>query len=498
MTQPITLNLQAKQAPSLKQTQRMIMSPQMQQAIHLLQMPVLEITATLEEELQQNPIIDCLGEEEDENSSLKKLEEDNAEQSQDKEQTPEKELTFDENDFEILKKLDEDFRDHFTDFNSYSTHRTAEEDKLRTFQENSICAESSLFEYLMNQAKESFSEKELPLAEALIGSFDEKGFLHTSLQEISLLNNFPLHDLERLLKEIQTFEPYGIGASSMQESLLIQLRCKQKDKTLAYKIIEEHYEDLIHNRIPSIKKNLECTPEDISLALKKDISHLDLHPGVGHFKHFVQYITPDGSIEDTDSGLCVKINDDYIPSVRINRRYLRMLDDETLPAETKDFIRQKLIAARWLLKNVHQRNETLQKILELLIKFQKDFFINPHGQLAPLTMKSVAEELNLHESTIARAVANKYIDTPRGILPLRSFFTNALMTQRGEDVSPNTVKNILKELIQNEDKLHPLSDAVLSQILHEKGIHCARRTVAKYRVELNLGNAQQRRHYTEK
>ncbi|KIC72720.1 RNA polymerase sigma-54 factor [Neochlamydia sp. TUME1] len=494
MSDPISLNLLARQATSLKQTQRLMMSPQMQQAIHLLQMPVLELSATVEQEVQQNPLLDFI-EGEEENSNLKKLEEENAEIPEEGEQQPEKELSFNENDFEIMKKLDEEFRDYLYDLPP-SSHRTQEEEKLKTFQESSIYAESSLFEYLMQQAKESFDhEEDRAIAEAIIGNFDENGFLQTPLQEIAGLYNFPIGKIKSLLKTIQAFEPYGVGAANMQESLLIQLRCRQKHHTLAYKILEEHYEDLIHNRIPSINKKLACSSEEISKALQKDISRLDLHPGTGHFKHFVQYITPDATIEISNDNLAVRINNDFLPSMRINRRYLQMLEDESLSSDTKEFIRIKLSSAKWLFKNVHQRNDTLLKILELLTNQQKEFFLDDCGKLMPLTMKSIAEQLNLHESTIARAVANKYIDTPRGILPLRSFFTNALQSQKGEDISSNTIKSLLKEIISQEDKKHPLSDATLSKLLTEKGMDCARRTIAKYRAELKLGNAQQRRQY---
>lgn len=484
MPYPILLDQQVKQTTNLKQTQRLIMSPQMQQAIHLLQMPILELLEVVEDELQQNPVIDAIDEEENETGS------------DEKEQLPEKELSFNENDFENLKKLDDEFRDHFSESYNYSSHRSTEEEKLKTFQESSICAETSLFEHLMLQAKETFSDKEeLAMAEALVGNFDENGFLKTPLEEIALLYNFSIKKLGKLQKQIQSFEPSGVGASNMQESLLIQLRCQQKQKTLAYNIIEKHYDDLIHNRIPIITKSLKCSSEEISKVLKNDISRLDLHPGFGHFNHFVQYITPDATVEADNETLTVKVNDDFLPPVRINSRYLRMLNDETLPSDTKIFIQQKLAAAKWLLYNVHQRNETLLKIVELLIKYQKEFFLNPEGKLVPLTMKSIAEQLSLHESTIARAVSNKYIDTPRGILPLRSFFTFALHTQHGEDVSANTIQNVLRGIIDSEDKHHPLSDAALSKLLKEKGLDCARRTVAKYRSELNLGNAQQRRKY---
>lgn len=496
MPYPISLEQQVKQTPSLKQTQRLMMSPQMQQAINLLQMPILELYNLVEKELQQNPVIDFIDDDKDENSTLQNLEDDNAEEPEDKDQLPEQELSFKENDFEILKKLDEEFRDYFSENNEGFSYRNRDEEKLKNYQENSVHSELSLFDYLMLQAKENISDSEgLTMAEAIIGNFDENGFLKTPLQEIALLNHFSIKKLEKILKKIQTFEPYGIGASNLQESLLIQLRCLQKHRTIAYKIIQKHYDDLIHNRIPFIKKSLDCSAEVISSSIKKDISRLNLHPGFDHFKHLVQYITPDASVELENDVLKVKINEDFLPPIRINRRYLSMLNDETTALETKEFIRHYLVSAKWLLHNVSQRNETLLKIIELLMKQQKEFFLSPEGKLTPLKMKTVSEQLSLHESTIARTVANKYIDTPRGILPLRSFFTYAISTPQGPDISSHTVKNSLRDIIHDEDKKHPMSDADLSRMLHEKGMKCARRTVAKYRAELKFGNAQQRRKY---
>ena len=333
------------------------------------------------------------------------------------------------------------------------------------------------------------------MAEALIGNFDERGFLQTSLLEIALLNGFEEHNLQKILVQIQDFEPFGVGAKNLQESLLIQLRCMAKKNTLAYEIIEKHYEDLLHNRIPLIQKSLKCTSDEIANAIDRCISKLDLHPGTWHSRQTVQTITPDVIVRQEDDKLIIETNDDYIPSLRFSSRYMRMLEDENLSLEAKEFIRHKILSAKWLLRNIHQRNETLEKIAHSLTQRQREFFVNPEGKLIPLTMKILSEELSLHESTIARAVANKYIDCPRGLLPLRSFFTNAIVNDEGEDISSNTVKNVLLDIIHNEDKHKPLSDEAISKMIKAKGINCARRTVAKDLAALNIGNTQQRRKF---
>ncbi|MCB1135368.1 MAG: RNA polymerase sigma-54 factor, partial [Chlamydiia bacterium] len=280
-----------------------------------------------------------------------------------------------------------------------------------------------------------------------------------------------------------------------REALLIQLRRKGKKASLAYKIIDKHFDDLLHNRIPAIHKGLGASPGEIEAEISKVIGGLSLQPGAAFGDVPVQHVRPDGKIVLEHGELRVEVNDDTLPPLRLNRRYLRMLDDPSLSPEDKEYIMKKAMSGRWLLKNIHQRNETLFRILESLTKRQGDFLRDPVGELKPLTMKVVAEELEVHESTVARAVANKYVDCPRGLLPLRFFFSNSYVTKGDEDVSSHSVKAVLSELIDREDKSKPLSDEALSQLMAERGISCARRTVAKYRREMQIGNTSQRRSY---
>lgn len=486
MVRPPSLDLTPKIAPNMKQMQRLMMSPHMQQALHLLQLPLQELSAVVETELEQNPVIETAL---DDGESEPEQQEDTGEQA-------EKALKFDEKDFDILRKLDDEFKDYVLESGPPQRVRTSDDDKLRTYQESIIQSEESLFEHLMQQAHETFSdETDLKIAEAIIGSLDEKGYLQTTPEELEQLNGFKVKEIYRVLKEIQTFDPYGVGASTVQEALLIQLRCLNKHKSLAYKIIENHYQELLHNRIPLIQKALDCTAEEINETIQNTISKLDLHPGMWFSREPVATIVPDAIVKQEEDQLIVTVNDDILPLFRLNRKYFNYLEDESLNVEAKDFIKEKILSAKWLLRNIHQRHETLFRIVTLLTEKQRDFFINPSGKLIPLTMKQISEELDVHESTVARAVSGKYIDCPRGIVLLRSFFTSSLNSDQGVEISSKTVRDLLESIIKTENKQKPLSDDSIAKMIQEKGIQCARRTVAKYRGELNLGNAHQRRKF---
>lgn len=487
MSYPISLGQNQTREQNLKQTQRLMMTPQMQQAIRFLQMPVLELTSLIEAEMEQNPILEYLEEE---------VQEKEEEEWEEESHLEEKEIIFEDQSYEILKQIDEEFRDHFAESGASILRRSAEEDKKKTYQESSIQDRLSLYDYLLNQAKEVLqTPEEFAMAEILLGYLDSRGFLLTPLEEIAALFEFEVPRLAEVLKVIQTFEPLGIAAKDLKESLLIQLRCLKKENSLAYAIIENHFNDLLHNRIPLLKKELNCSSSDIQKAIDKDIAKLDLHPGTSYSKDVIPYVIADVTLRQDGDNLTAEINEDFISPLKLNSKYLKMLEDTQLSAETKQFIKVKILSAKWLIKNIFQRNETIERIATSLAKRQKTFFLHPEGKLIPLTMKTIAEELDLHESTIARAVANKYIDTPRGLFPLRFFFSNTYVTDDGEDISAKTVKDVLQDIVKNEDKCRPLSDESISKLIKMHGISCARRTIAKYRRELNIGTASQRKKF---
>lgn len=480
MKPPPSLLQELKQAPSLKQQQYLMMSPQMQQALHFLQLPHLELSTIVLQELEKNPLLEIAGDAKQKEEPVQK-------------ELLDKTLKFDENDFTLLQYLEEEFRGHF--LQSETGCSPKREQELESFKENSIQAVSSLFEHLTWQASYTFSKKEdYLLAEELIGHLDDRGYLTTPLEEISLINGVSLIKLEAILKKIQFFDPPGIAARSVQEVLLIQLQLAGKKESLAYRVVETHFTDLLKQNFKKIQNALHCTEEELKIALHKDLSSLNLNPGSQFCKSPTIYLQEDLSILPASNGeLSVEVQNDSIPSLRFNSRYLKLLDNGNLPKETKDYILKKLSAGKGLLKSLEQREQTLLRLGKLLAKKQHAYFSHEKGALLPMTMRPLAEELELHESTIARTVANKYVQTIHGLIPLRSLFTSSYTTNSGEEISSKSVKELLLSLLQKEDSHHPFSDEELSLQIKQRGLNCARRTVAKYRKELKIGSCFQRK-----
>lgn len=468
-----------------------MMSASMQQALHLLQIPLLELQAFIEQQTVLNPLLEL--QEETNEEKISQEEEEAEKKNQDEE---EQELVIDEKDLTILTRLDEEWSTHFSQ-NEPFLKENSQEDKLRNYTEQSIQQKESLYDHLIQEAHDSFNTAEdFAVAEILIGYIESSGFLTTPLLEICTFHQLDKEKVQQILAEIQTFEPYGIGAATLQECFLIQLRCLGKKETLAYQIVDEHYENLIYNHIPLIQKSIKCSYEEIQQAIEQEIAKLDLHPGIHLSSTFSQILIPEGVIREEEGKLVVEVDREYLSSLRVNSFYLNMLNDETVSLETKNFIKHHFFSARWLMRNLHQRFSTLQRIVQSLAQRQQDFFLKPEGKLIPLTMLTLAEELKVHESTVARLVSNKYIQTPKGILALKTFFTHKYLSEKGESLSSSTVKQTIFNLIKQENKQSPLSDEKISLLLKEKGISCARRTVAKYRSLLKIGTVQQRKKFS--
>jgi RNA polymerase sigma-54 factor len=350
-----------------------------------------------------------------------------------------------------------------------------------------IEAKPTLFEHLMEQATQVFEdERSLEIAEAIIGNVDNRGFFSESL-------DFSDREVSGVLEVIKTFDPVGIGAKDVRECLLIQL--KKLGRPLAFQIVDKHFNNLLQNDIPLISKGLKMTPSQVEALVKQEIAPLTLSPACQFSTDPTPYIRPDVTIVQGDASLSIDIKDDLLPDVGWNYEYLKLLEDSSIPEEEKGYIRDKVGEAKWLFRSLSQRKQTLLKVVSFLVERHQRFFLSPNDSIKPLKMKEVAEAIAVHESTITRAVSGKYLECSRGLFPLRAFFSTSFAKEEEASVSSTEIKERIKVLIAAEDKQKPLSDEKIAKLLQGEGLEIARRTVAKFRQQLMLGNAKERRCY---
>lgn len=451
------------------QQQRLMLLPEMQQALLILQMPALELKFQLEAYLDENPLI-LLEEEEREEENEGELEQFSAEE----------ELDFTLKQFDWMEELsvDEDF----------SVNRDLEK---RDPYNRGMDHPYSLKEYLLFQLKKELSFDELLVGEIIIGYLEENGYLYTSIEEICQEQKISIKIAKKILSVIQRLDPCGIGASSLQESLLIQLRDLKKEESLSYKMLNKCYQDVLHNRVKKVMRRFKCSLEEYQRAIR-EISSLNFHLGNSFSKEFIYPLIPDVIFKEEEEKVEVVINDEYIPSMRLNLDYIKLLRDETAPLEAKVFIQKKLNSFKWLLQNIEHRNQTLIKIAEALSKYHRDFFFSLQGILSPLTMKTLADDLGVSESTIVRAVHNKVLSCSRGCIPFKNFFIGSYVAENGKIISSHRVKEAIRELIFRENKKTPLTDEEIHHLLNREGIRCARRTIAKYRISLGFSSSKLR------
>ncbi|MBI2743030.1 MAG: RNA polymerase factor sigma-54 [Chlamydiales bacterium] len=443
-------NLLLGQLPQVgvRQNQNLLLSMAMQQAFHVLQMPIMELEHWLKNEIEQNPVLEY---------------EDRIDEEE------EKELDFDQNRPGAFEMVDQ-------------------ESEAPLFEEQ--MHELSLFAHLMVQAEMALSPEELKVAELLIGNLDERGFLSTPLSTLFSKDELSLAEL--VLSKVQTFDPPGVAACSLKESLLLQLCLKGKEHTLAYSLIELHFEELVHNRLPLLQKKLGCTSEELQKAIFQEIANLDLHPASRFNLDPVQPIIPDLILSKEEEEWKVEVNEEALPSFRVAPVFL---DASENPSQENRFFRRQIAAARWLERILEKRRKTLQEIGAFLIKKQAAFLNGETSAPLPLMMQELTTALSLHHSTIVRAVSSKYVLCRQGLLPLRSFFTHSIQKESSAEVSSEQVKEILRALVEKEDKHSPLSDQALSKRIQREGIPVARRTVTKYRKALRIASATARKNH---
>lgn len=462
---------------NLTQTQKLIMTPELRQAIQILQFNNVELMEYIDKQLEVNPFLESM---------------DKSAESVPKEENPvevQKSDSKDEIDWkEVIEKYDD------ISYKAYGNNVNSEE--RQTF-ETYTSKKMSLKDHLMFQLGVSVkTQKEKKIGEFIIESLDRKGYLGCTLQDISLLLNEDIIEIERILRLIQSFDPVGVGSRNLSECLMIQLKEKGIQDKNAYIIVEKYLEDIATNKIQKISKELRITVKRVQ-NIFDIIKMLEPKPARGFIvdSDNIRYIVPDISIEKINGEYIILVNDSNLPMLTISGYYKEMinnLDDK----EANKFLSDKLNSSMWLIKSIEQRRMTLYRVVESILKFQRNFFDEGNTAIKPLVLKDVAEDIGVHESTVSRATNGKYVQTPRGIFELKYFFASSLSNDNdGEGTSSTSVKTQIQTLISNESTQKPLSDQKIADILGESGINISRRTVAKYRDEMRIPASSMRRRF---
>jgi len=491
-------------AQGLQLTQRLsqslVLSPQMQQSLALLQAPTLELKALVERELEQNPVLEEVAEPETELPDKPTPEDDAApaeppfEAASEQGQGTEAPVDDFQVEFDRLVQLDQEWRDHFAQTN-VSVSRSPEEEEKRQFMFDSLTAETSLAEALMEQIREAdLTDEQRGIAELIVGNIDDYGYFKTTIAELSGSTSLPVEKISEVLKIIQTFDPPGVGAGDLRECLMLQLERADRRESLEYRIIRDFMNELGKRRIPDIARGTSHSVDGVQAALAR-IARLEPRPGRAFLPDTDQYVLPEVFVQKSGDEFTVTTNDEHIPHLRISNTYKDLMAQGENSPEVKDYIRDKIRAGKFLIKSLHQRQQTISSIAREIVKRQGDFMENGVAQLKPMTMAQIAEVVGVHETTVSRAVSGKYMQTPQGVFEMRFFFTAGLHTTGGADISNASVKDMVAEIFKNEDPARPLSDQEVLKMLVAKGITIARRTVAKYREELNILPSNLRKVY---
>jgi RNA polymerase sigma-54 factor len=469
--------------------QEMKINPRLYQAMDLLYMPLLDLQQHIKQELLNNPFLDL--------EEPQVSEDDTAPKEIEKEKEKEKE----EIDWEEI--LLEGFE--------AGGRRAEYEDK--EYYEPIPVDTRDLYDHLRDQLTlMPLAPRQMLLGEEIIGNIDENGYLtcgveevihglnawlaedgHAWLQDGETADPFTLEEAEDMLQTIQGFDPSGIAARNLRECLLLQLRDSDLDDTLAYRIVRDYFEQLINHRWSEISKELAITPRDVQGAAD-EVAKLDPKPGLKYAAPADNYITPDLIVEKIDGEYLVFLNDTSLPRLKLSRTYREIAKDKNkFKGENKEFISNKLNSANWMIQAIEQRRQTMLKVMNFIVDRQREFFERGVQFLKPLTLREVAEVINMHESTVSRVTNEKFVQTPRGVLPLKFFFSSGLSTTSGEDVSARGIKAKIQKLVSEEEPKRPLTDQAIVNILKDEGIQIARRTVAKYRDQLGILSARMRK-----
>jgi RNA polymerase sigma-54 factor len=474
--------------------QRLVMTPKLQQALKLLQMPTLELQQVLKQEVLQNPLL-----EEVDDAEMDEEEPAEAEESAESEEQEAKSEEGEEpEESEAAKKERVEYDDYF-ESGFGAGDGFANEENREDFVERVPVAKQSFSDYLMSQLRlVTEDERELAIGEYIVGSLDDSGYLTCSVEEIARsfgMDEGGIGPVEHVLKIIQTFDPIGIGARDLKECLLLQLEAKGLGASLAARIVRDHFEEFKQKKYLDLSKALKVSLKEIQEQAHV-IGSLNPKPGLDILADEPKYVIPDLVVDRIGDRYVVSLNDRNVPRLRISQAYRDELQQNVeLDTEAKDFIQSRLKNAKWLIQTIEQRRRTMIKVMEAIVEEQHEFFEKGTASLRPLTLQQVASKINMHESTVSRVTTNKYVQTPRGVYELKFFFSSSLSTEDGEEISAKSAKLKIKTIIGKEDARRPLSDQKIADILKKDGLIIARRTVAKYREQLGILPARHRKQY---
>jgi RNA polymerase sigma-54 factor len=473
--------------------QELKINPRLYQAMDLLYMPLLDLQQHLKQELLNNPFLDMVEPEEEEESE---------EEGTEPEAAPEEEK---QNNDEI------DWEEILLD--GFDTGGRREEHEEREYYEPVTVDSRSLSDHLIDQITLlDLTPRQQFLADEFVGNINEDGYLACPIEQILNgvndevqraaeaaerdIDDLPLYtpdELEEMLSVIQNLDPPGVGARDLRECLMLQLREAGLEQSVPYRLVRDCFDELINHRWSEISKRFGISPGDVQKAAD-EIKKLDPKPGLMYSNASDNYIIPDLIVDKIDGRYHVFLNDANLPRLKLSRAYQEIArDKKKFEGESKEFISSKLNSANWMIQAIEQRRQTMLKVMNYIVDRQRDFFEKGVQYLKPLTLREVAEVINMHESTVSRVTNEKFVQTPRGVLPLKFFFSSGLSTTGGEDVSARGIKAQIEKLVSDEDPKHPLTDQAIVNILKESGVQIARRTVAKYRDQLGVLSARMRK-----
>ncbi|WDE96292.1 RNA polymerase factor sigma-54 [Lentisphaera profundi] len=461
------------QSQSMRQEQHL--APHQLLSLEILSLPVMELQQKINEELSLNPTLE-LDKASGENLAGDPL-------SENTEMSTEAMAAVDKDESLIgMVQLESYYGD--SAFNP-------DQDKTRQHFFDSLSNEQDLASFLLSQIHQGeITEADIEIANVLIALLNDRGYLNASIEEVAFNAMCSIENAERVLALLQTFDPPGIAARDLRECLLIQL--KKTKGSLLYKLVDKHLADLEKNKIKEIAKALKISPMEVQ-DLIEELQKLNPSPGLAYSNRRPDFISPDVIFELKDGEIEVTSSKDFVPRLRLSDKFMKMLEDPKTDTETKNYLREKLAESRSLLTSLDLRESTLLRISRLVARDQKDFFTNQSSSLNPVTMREISGELDLHETTISRAVAGKYLDSPKGIYTLRSFFNHAVKVNEGEEMTAERIQEMIREIINDEDPEKPISDGKILLALEELGVNIARRTVAKYREIAGFSAASKRK-----